>query len=160
MRMVVRMSATPLQNRRALYSHRSAAPTRALLAASAFACPARRSPCRIVAVQRAFHRNGHKPLNVFPSVIMAGDFADPSPWRTNMAYDRHDTRDAPRDERSRWSSDRYENRGGGGDRDERGFFERAGDEVASWCGDEDAERRRREDRMRDEREGGWSTQHR
>ena len=77
-----------------------------------------------------------------------------------MAYDRHDMRDAPRDERSRWSSDRYENRGGGGDRDERGFFERAGDEVASWFGDEDAERRRREDRMRDEREGGWSTQHR
>ena len=27
----------------------------------------------------------------------------------------------------------------------RGFFERAGDEVASWFGDEDAERRRRED---------------
>ena len=32
-----------------------------------------------------------------------------------------------------------------GDHDERGFFERAGDEVASWFGDEDAERRRRED---------------
>ena len=45
-----------------------------------------------------------------------------------MAYDRHDTRDAPRDERSRWSDDRYENRGGS--RDELGFFERAGDEVA------------------------------
>ena len=77
-----------------------------------------------------------------------------------MAYDRHDTRDAPRDEGSRWSSDRYENRGGGRDRDERGFFERAGDEVASWFGDEDAERRRREDRMREEREGGWSSQQR
>ena len=30
-------------------------------------------------------------------------------------------------------------------RDERGFFDRAGDEIASWFGDEDAERRRRED---------------
>ena len=30
-------------------------------------------------------------------------------------------------------------------RDERGFFERAGDEVASWFGDEDATRRRAED---------------
>ena len=29
--------------------------------------------------------------------------------------------------------------------DERGFFEKAGDEVASWFGDEDAERRRRMD---------------
>jgi len=37
-------------------------------------------------------------------------------------------------------------RGSGGydDRD-RGFFERAGDEVRSWFGDEEAERRRRED---------------
>jgi BON domain len=34
--------------------------------------------------------------------------------------------------------------------EERGFFERAGDEVRSWFGDEDAERRR----MRDEREYG------
>ena len=63
-----------------------------------------------------------------------------------MAYDRYDTRDAPRDERSRWRDDRAD----------RGFFERAGDEVASWFGNEDAERRRREDQMRDQRERGWS----
>ena len=62
-----------------------------------------------------------------------------------MAYDRYDTRNAPRDERSRWSDDdRFENRGR---RDERGFFERAGDEVASWFGDDEAERRRREDQI-------------
>ena len=30
-------------------------------------------------------------------------------------------------------------------RDERGFFDKAGDEIASWFGDEDAERRRRQD---------------
>jgi hypothetical protein len=75
-----------------------------------------------------------------------------------MAYDRYDTREAPRDERSRWSSER--DRGWRGDergrRDERGFFERAGDEVASWFGDEEAERRRHEDQMRDQRERGWS----
>jgi hypothetical protein len=76
-----------------------------------------------------------------------------------MAYDRYDTRDAPRDERSRWSGDRNFGRDRGG-RDERGFFERAGDEVASWFGDEDAERRRREDRMREEREGSWSGRNR
>ena len=75
-----------------------------------------------------------------------------------MAYDRYDTRNAPRDERSRWSDDdRFENRGR---RDERGFFERAGDEVASWFGDDEAERRRREDQMRDGREGGWSSRDR
>jgi hypothetical protein len=82
-----------------------------------------------------------------------------------MAYDRYDTRD----ERSRWSSDRNldrdrdwrgENRRFEGRRDERGFFERAGDEVASWFGDEDAERRRREDQMRDDRPGGWSNRDR
>lgn len=42
-----------------------------------------------------------------------------------------------------WGRDR-------GDRNERGFFERAGDEVASWFGDEDAERRRYEDRIREQ----------
>jgi len=44
-------------------------------------------------------------------------------------------------ERSR-GSDRDERRN---DRDERGFFERAGDEVASWFGDEEAARRREQD---------------
>jgi hypothetical protein len=79
-----------------------------------------------------------------------------------MAYDRYDTRDAPRDERSRWSDDRHNERGQDrgrrderGGQDERGFFERASDQVASWFGDEDAERRRREDQMRDrQRESG------
>src|SRR5690348_10936360 len=71
-----------------------------------------------------------------------------------MAYDRYD-----RDERSRWHDDRSErawrgqdNRGG---RDDRGFWDRASDEVASWFGDDDAERRRERDRVRDEREGGY-----
>ena len=73
-----------------------------------------------------------------------------------MAYDRYDTRDAPRDERSRWSDDRSGNRDRGG-RGERGFFDRAGDEVASWFGDEDAARRRRQDRMSDHRDSGWSS---
>jgi len=83
-----------------------------------------------------------------------------------MAYDHYDTRDAPRDERSRWSDDdswrserdrprsssgwRSSDRG----RDDRGFWDRASDEVASWFGDDDAERRRREDQMRERREQG------
>jgi len=69
-----------------------------------------------------------------------------------MAYDRFDTRD----ERSRWSNDRSrdfdrDRTRGYSDRDERGFFERAGDEISSWFGDDEAERRRREDQMRDQR---------
>lgn len=36
------------------------------------------------------------------------------------------------------------------DRGERGWFERAGDEVRSWFGDDDAERRRRMDERRDD----------
>ena len=61
-----------------------------------------------------------------------------------MAYDRYDSRRGWREPRSRFSgdSDRSSQRF---DRDERGFFERAGDEVASWFGDEEAERRRHMD---------------
>jgi hypothetical protein len=42
---------------------------------------------------------------------------------------------------------------GQGDGD-RGFFQRAGDEVRSWFGDEDAERRRDRDQREDERQYG------
>ena len=71
-----------------------------------------------------------------------------------MAYDRYDTRRGSR-EQSRYPDERYRDRDfGDRDRDrgpgERGFFERAGDEIASWFGDDEAERRRR----RDERMGG------
>jgi osmotically-inducible protein OsmY len=44
--------------------------------------------------------------------------------------------------RDRSSGREHHGRGSG---DERGFFERAGDEVASWFGDEDATRRREQD---------------
>jgi hypothetical protein len=56
-----------------------------------------------------------------------------------MAYDRYDTRrDRERGRYSDWDRDR-------GAREDRGFFERAGDEIASWFGDDEAERRRREE---------------
>ena len=81
-----------------------------------------------------------------------------------MAYDRFENRRGWREPRSRFTqdSDRFEarsssNRGWDRDDDERsdrGFFERAGDEVASWFGDDEAERRRREDyRQRGETRG-------
>src|SRR5687768_12493610 len=58
--------------------------------------------------------------------------------------DRNEFRD--RDYRSR-------ERGYGRDYDDdRGFFERAGDEVRSWFGDEEAERRRRWDERLQDRE--------
>jgi hypothetical protein len=70
-----------------------------------------------------------------------------------MAYDRYDPRGGRRDDRSRSSSerDRFHDRGRD---DERGFFERAGDEISSWFGDEDAERRRERDRHMDEGPAG------
>jgi hypothetical protein len=69
-----------------------------------------------------------------------------------MAYDRIDNRD----ERPRWRDDRSDQRSRGNPED-RGFFERAGDEIASWFGDEEAERRRREDaRFEDRDRGNWS----
>ena len=68
-----------------------------------------------------------------------------------MAYDRYD----PRNERSRWRDDERGERNWRSDRsqsgrEDRGFFERAGDEIASWFGDDDSGRRRE----RDDREGG------
>ncbi|HEU5481954.1 MAG TPA: DUF2171 domain-containing protein [Sphingomicrobium sp.] len=65
-----------------------------------------------------------------------------------MAYDRYDTRRER--ERSRFSDSDRDREGFG--RDERGFFERAGDEIASWFGDEEAERRRLVD---DRTNRGW-----
>ena len=53
----------------------------------------------------------------------------------------------------RWSSEH--GRGHGGRDDDRGFFERAGDEVRSWFGDEEAERRREMDLRRDEARGAF-----
>jgi hypothetical protein len=50
-----------------------------------------------------------------------------------MAYDRYDPRRDGREGRPRWRDDERE----------RGWFERAGDEIASWFGDDEAERRRR-----------------
>jgi hypothetical protein len=68
-----------------------------------------------------------------------------------MAHDRNDHRD----ERPRWRDERSEERFRGGSED-RGFFERAGDEIASWFGDEDAEMRRREDSGFQGRDRDWS----
>lgn len=71
-----------------------------------------------------------------------------------MAYDRFE----PRDERGRWSSerdsDRDRSRGRGDLRDDRGgedrgFFERAGDEIASWFGDDDNGGRHRHEQQRE-----------
>ncbi len=55
-----------------------------------------------------------------------------------MAHDRDDQRRGGREPRARFGDDdRFPDRS-----NERGFFERAGDEVASWFGDDEAERRR------------------
>ena len=71
-----------------------------------------------------------------------------------MAHDRSDMREGPRGDRSRWRDDRYGRDYRGRDED-RGFFERAGDEIASWFGDDEADRRRREDQRMEDR-GDWN----
>lgn len=65
---------------------------------------------------------------------------------TDGRYDsRRGSYDAPRG-----SNDRYDR----SNRDDRGFFDRARDEVSSWFGDDDAERRReRDDRQESSRFG-------
>lgn len=62
-------------------------------------------------------------------------YADPYGWPTYMPYASADFG------RSTYDRSGYSPRGRG----ERGFFERAGDEVLSWFGDEDAQRRRDRD---------------
>jgi hypothetical protein len=82
-----------------------------------------------------------------------------------MAYDRYENRRGWREPRSGAAGeygDRFENRGSGrswdrddDDRNDRGFLERAGDEIASWFGDDEAERRRREDTRFRSDEDNW-----
>ena len=73
--------------------------------------------------------------------------------------DRYDDRDEDRG-RNRWRDD-DRNAGEYGYRErDRGFIERAGDEVASWFGSDDAERRRERDEehiggRRDDRDDDW-----
>lgn len=62
-----------------------------------------------------------------------------------MAYDSYDRDDR---HRSRWNREPQ-----GGRDDDRGFLDRASDEVRSWFGDEEAERRRRYDEREDEGRG-------
>ena len=68
-----------------------------------------------------------------------------------MAYD-HSDRDQ-REHRSRYEAQQRERASRGGE--DRGFFERASDEVSSWFGDDEAERRRE----MDERSGGGRDSH-
>lgn len=62
-----------------------------------------------------------------------------------------------------YRGDRFDDRpddrrfGGREDPNDRGFFDRAGDEVRSWFGDEEAERRRREDAVYDERHRSYGS---
>jgi hypothetical protein len=73
-----------------------------------------------------------------------------------MAYDRYDTRRGREDSRPTFSGER------GGRRDERGFFERAGDEISSWFSDDDDDRGRRgrgERERERERERNWAPEH-
>jgi hypothetical protein len=69
--------------------------------------------------------------------------------------DRDDNRWRDRGERGGW---RGEGRGPGGHGrdDDRGFFDRAGDQVRSWFGDDEAQRRREMDERRWEQEARMS----
>ena len=64
-----------------------------------------------------------------------------SEYDNDRGYNRFDRRESERGY--------YSGRNDRDDEDERGWLERAGDEVASWFGDEEAERRRRMDEQRD-----------
>jgi osmotically-inducible protein OsmY len=71
-----------------------------------------------------------------------------------MTYDR-DRNDRDRYERDRYERDRYDRDRYG--RDDRGMLNRAGDEVRSWFGDDEAQRRRERDERESER---WNREER
>lgn len=77
--------------------------------------------------------------------------ADDDNYRGNTAYQRQ-SYDRGNADRGRQQG--YGRQPQGYDYEERGFFARAGDEVRSWFGDEDAERRREYDSRMDERAYG------
>lgn len=70
-----------------------------------------------------------------------------------MAYGRYETRGQWREPRYRRNETPGRGDWAGSDdgRRDRGFFERAGDEISSWFGDDDASRRRDSDDRDDER---------
>ncbi|HVI99521.1 MAG TPA: DUF2171 domain-containing protein [Sphingomonas sp.] len=73
--------------------------------------------------------------------------------------DQHLTDDRYREQRRR--SRAHGRAPQGYDQDERGFWNRAGDEVRAWFGDEDAERRREMDQRYDERSADrWDSPYR
>ena len=91
---------------------------------------------------------------------MRGNDNRMSEYRGSYAHDgrRFENVDDDRSERGRDQRSAFFGRGDERDRpnnyeaQDRGFFDRAGDEVRSWFGDDEAERRRAEDMRRDGRE--------
>jgi hypothetical protein len=82
-------------------------------------------------------------------------------WRDRDQGNWNRDRDAGRGDGGRgdWGRSDYRGQGaygGGRGDDDRGFLDRAGDEVRSWFGDEDAQRRREEDERRWAREQGMA----
>lgn len=88
-------------------------------------------------------------------------FADVGDRQGRNGDERRDSRYGPDRDRAN-TRDRgiYGRPPQGYDYDERGFIARAGDEVRSWFGDEEAERRREADARQDERSYGdrWSNE--
>jgi hypothetical protein len=77
-----------------------------------------------------------------------GDYGSSSGYRDYRGERFSGGNDRPHSDRGN-----YGRNPSGYDYQDRGFFNRAGDEVRSWFGDEDAERRRRYDERYDERYG-------
>ncbi|WP_454278088.1 DUF2171 domain-containing protein [Sphingomonas sp. Marseille-Q8236] len=99
--------------------------------------------------QRDYGREGYRPSGYSDTARGYGDSARGYGY-TGDRYGRDDRQD--RGDYGRQQSGRdYGRQPQGYDYEDRGFFARAGDEVRSWFGDEEAERRREADAKFDER---------
>jgi osmotically-inducible protein OsmY len=97
----------------------------------------------------------YEPHRARPNPVPRDRYASGVDYRPDNGTDRYGTADRYGTDRygsgaygsdDRGSADRYRNRGDQGE--QRGFMERAGDEVASWFGDERASQRREMDQHR------------
>jgi hypothetical protein len=92
------------------------------------------------------YRGGYGRTTENPYSARSGNGHEPD--RGRFGRDRFNY--GPND-RYRFSAQRDDYRNSRDHDHDRGFFERAGDEVRSWFGDDDAERRRERDAIEDER---------
>lgn len=106
--------------------------------------------------RRGEYTNRPRRMGGYRDPFFDYDRGDPWDWRTDdLDYPMDPARYGPYGDRDRFGRERYEPRRESY-RHQRDFLDRAGDEVASWFGDEEAAARRRADQFRGKGPKGYT----